>query len=190
MTGRSPLLPEPVGKALPARHGSPGHGARKPKRHTRTQHRRVGHRSIGGRPGRTRIRGLYMRRRALHLGVSATSQTRVFDIGVHLVDLGVVVHGTQIRDGGPQLRAADTREFNQDGAVSPPLPARIQYTGQHSANSLAQASFRKHCTKAPKVPHRLIGMSRRIDSQAVLLRLRGLDVRTPRSARPDTRWAA
>ncbi|ORT60711.1 hypothetical protein [Streptomyces sp. CB03238] len=76
-----------VAECLPA---SPW--ARKPKRHTRIQRRRVGHQWIGGRPGRTRIRGPYMRRRALHLGVSASSQTRVFDIGVHVVDLGVVTH--------------------------------------------------------------------------------------------------
>lgn len=120
-----------------------GVGARKPKRHARTQHRRVGHRSIGGRPGRARIRGSYMRRRALHLGVPATAQTRVFDIGVHLVELDVVVQGPQNRVGGPQLSTAGTREFDQGGRVSLPPPARVQCTGQYSADPLAQASLRR-----------------------------------------------
>lgn len=74
-------------------------------------------------------------------------------------------------DGGPQLSAADTHEFQRDGTVPPPPPAEIQYTGEYSVNPLGAASFRKLCGQVPRVLHRIIGMSWRIDHRAVLLLL-------------------
>lgn len=55
--------------------------------------------------------------------------------------------------------------------VPPPPPAEIQYTGEHSVNPLGEASFRKLCGQVPRVLHRIIAMSWRIDRRAVLLLL-------------------
>ncbi|MEU7015280.1 ATP-binding cassette domain-containing protein [Streptomyces sp. NPDC046385] len=69
------------------------------------------------------------------------------------------------------MSAADTHEFQRDGTVPPPPPAEIQYTGEYSVNPLGAASFRKLCGQVPRVLHRIIGMSWRIDHRAVLLLL-------------------
>ncbi|MET7757758.1 ATP-binding cassette domain-containing protein [Streptomyces sp. NPDC005389] len=55
--------------------------------------------------------------------------------------------------------------------VPPPPPAEIQYTGEYSVNPLGEASFRKLCGQVPRVLHRIIAMSWRIDRRAVLLLL-------------------
>ncbi|MEV4941461.1 ATP-binding cassette domain-containing protein [Streptomyces zaomyceticus] len=55
--------------------------------------------------------------------------------------------------------------------VPPPPPAEIQYTGEYSVNPLGEASFRELCGQVPRVLHRIIAMSWRIDRRAVLLLL-------------------
>ncbi|MCX5317812.1 ATP-binding cassette domain-containing protein [Streptomyces sp. NBC_00154] len=69
------------------------------------------------------------------------------------------------------MSTAGTREFKQHGTVPPPPPAEIQYTGEYSVNPLGEASFRKLCAQVPKVLHRIIVMSWRIDRRAVLFLL-------------------
>ncbi|MBB4984132.1 ATP-binding cassette subfamily B protein [Streptomyces sp. SFB5A] len=61
--------------------------------------------------------------------------------------------------------------FQQDELVPPPPPAEIQYTGEYSVDPLGEASFRKLCGQVPRVLHRIVAMSWRIDRRAVLLLL-------------------
>ncbi|MFF3332846.1 ATP-binding cassette domain-containing protein [Streptomyces sp. NPDC002888] len=68
------------------------------------------------------------------------------------------------------MTAADARE-KQVGPVPPPPPAEITYRGEYSVDPLGEASFRKLCAQVPRVLHRIIGMSWRIDRRAVLLLL-------------------
>jgi hypothetical protein len=175
MTGQSPPLLEPADVAGPSRQP----WARDPENPSVTRVPNIGvsatGRSVGLRAEQGSVgptcdveRPISGFRQRLKHACSISGSTSLTSMSSYKAQQ---TRAQQTRDGGPQLSTAGTREFNQDGKASPPLPARIQCTRQYSANSLAPASLRKRCAQVPKVPHRIIGMSWRIDS-------------------PDTRWAA